>query len=89
MFKNIKLFPKRTYTYLLDCGDGYDSTPIEVLPVWLNKNKVHNRIDGGVTGFFREFERIMPGVYLLKGEEYHGMITENSIVMEIEKIKNI
>lgn len=45
-------------------------------PVWINKNRVCNAVDGGVTGFFKSVTRILPGVYITTGEEFHGMIHE-------------
>ena len=48
-------------------------------PTWLNTNTVCNRLDGGVTGFFRPVERRF-GLGLKKaGKEFHGII-RNGIV---------
>ncbi len=42
-------------------------------PTWLNTNTVCNRLDNGITGFFRRVERGLFG-YKKVGEEFHGII---------------
>lgn len=51
-------------------------------PTWLNNNQIDNRLDGGITGFFK---RVKPG-FLFKrkhGKEFHGII-RNGIVYSTE-----
>lgn len=43
------------------------------LPVWLNTNQVYNRLDSGVTGFFRNATEIFPCIYRLHGKTFHGI----------------
>lgn len=46
---------------------------------WLNRNQIYNRLDGGVTGFFRRV-KLWRGIPLYKtGPEFHGIIKGNSV----------
>jgi hypothetical protein len=49
-------------------------------PTWLNTNTVDNRMDGGVTGFFKLTKKVL--FFTIKtGEEFHGII-KNDVVVE-------
>ena len=51
------------------------------VPVWLNRNQVCRRLDGGVSGFFRRVRLVM-GVPLYKfGEEFHGIVKDGRTVV--------
>lgn len=63
----IKIFPK-TYDSFVPNHETM------CVAVWLNRNQICNRLDGGVTGFFKAAERIFPGVYITKGKEFHGIL---------------
>lgn len=42
---------------------------------WRNENQIDNRLDGGVSGFFRKAEStFIPWVYKLSGKEFHGIV---------------
>ena len=43
-------------------------------PTWLNTNQVWNRLDGGVTGFFKHIKMTKIGLYVKTGKEFHGII---------------
>ncbi|MCP4493152.1 MAG: hypothetical protein GY820_38510 [Gammaproteobacteria bacterium] len=48
-------------------------------PTWLNTNQIHNRIDVGITGFFRLIKTIWIfkpyiGFNKKSGKEFHGII---------------
>lgn len=49
-------------------------------PTWLNTNRVLNRLDGGVTGFFKLTRRRF-GLYWKTGEEFHGILS-NGVVQD-------
>lgn len=44
-------------------------------PTWLNRNQIDNRMDGGVSGFFKIVRklRFLP-FYVKTGREFHGII---------------
>lgn len=44
----------------------------ECYPIWINQNQVDNRLDGGVSGFFRQVKR-WHGIPYCVGEEFHGI----------------
>jgi len=48
------------------------------VPVWVNKNQVYNRLDRGITGFFRLVEKRFWG-YKKIGEEFHGIIKNGNV----------
>jgi hypothetical protein len=50
----------------------------ECAPTWLNRNSICNRIDGGVSGFFRSIVR---GRWFkrLVGREFHGLIRDGVV----------
>lgn len=51
----------------------------ECLFTWKNKNQIDNRLDGGISGFFRSVEpTFIPCVHKMKGEEFHGIVLWNS-----------
>ena len=50
----------------------------ECKPVWLNRNETCNRIDGGVTGFFKLVRRRF-GIAWRYGEEFHGIIFDGAV----------
>ena len=56
------------------------------VPVWVNKNQVYNRLDRGITGFFRLVEKRFFG-YRKVGEEFHGIIKDCTV--ETTETKNI
>ena len=44
-------------------------------PVWVNRNVLLRRLDGGVTGFFRRVELRLWGLVAIKtGPEFHGIV---------------
>ncbi len=43
-------------------------------PVWLNRCQITNRLDGGVTGFFKNTKKRF-GIIRKSGKEFHGIIT--------------
>jgi hypothetical protein len=43
------------------------------VPVWVNRNQVYHRLDGGITGFFRLVKKRWFGRQKV-GEEFHGII---------------
>jgi len=47
-------------------------------PLWLNDNQVCNKIDGGVTGFFKLIKKHL-GISLKTGDEFHGIIHEGIV----------
>ena len=50
------------------------------VPVWLNTNRVSNRFDGGVTGFFRRVY-VRGGIVLFKfGPQFHAIIRDGRTV---------
>jgi hypothetical protein len=50
------------------------------IPTWLNHNQIYNRLDGGVTGFFRLVIRYK-GINICRtGPEFHGMIKNGEVV---------
>lgn len=56
----------------------------ECTPVWLNTNQLHNRIDAGITGFFKRVKRAKKGWFTFPyryGDEFHGIII-NGMVQE-------
>jgi hypothetical protein len=44
-------------------------------PTWLNRNQIYNRVDGGVSGFFKLVRKpkFFP-FYIKYGNEFHGII---------------
>lgn len=50
-------------------------------PTWLNRNQVCNRLDGGISGFFKNVHSVwwwpLPVRY---GEEFHGIIRGDAMV---------
>lgn len=49
--------------------------------VWLNRNQVYNRIDQGISGFFRPVRK--PGKFWARRPEFHGVL-RNGIVESTE-----
>lgn len=49
----------------------------ECYPVWVNRNQVCNRLDGGVTGFFK---------LLTGGEQFHGIVWNDGKVYSTEGV---
>lgn len=47
---------------------------------WINRNVVCNRIDRGVTGFFRSIKRGWFGIPWRVGPEFHGIICADGVV---------
>lgn len=41
---------------------------------WQNWNTIYNRLDGGVTGWYKCGKEIIPGVWFLYGKEFHGIV---------------
>lgn len=59
------------------------------VPTWLNRNQVCQRMDGGVSGFFKRV-RLWHGIPLCKqGEEFHGIIKWGSNVVESTALKEV
>ena len=56
-------------------------------PVWLNKNQIDFRVTGGISGFFRLVKKIkfLP-IWIMHGEEFHGIIRNSTNV--VESLKN-
>ncbi len=52
-------------------------------PVWVNRNQVCHRLDGGVTGFFRN-ARKRGWFWFRFGPEFHGII-RRGVVQEADK----
>lgn len=52
-------------------------------PTWLNTNQILNRLDQGVTGFFK---LVKPSFFGLRktGKEFHGIINQDGIVETTE-----
>jgi hypothetical protein len=48
-------------------------------PTWLNTNEVYNRLDGGVTGFFKTVKRRLLVFYFRTGKEFHGIIKNGNV----------
>lgn len=50
-------------------------------PAWLNTNQLFNRLDGGVTGFFRRVERLAwwPYFAVKVGPEFHGIVRGGTV----------
>ena len=65
-------------TMLTSCVRGHEG---DCKPVWLNRNQLCNRLDGGVTGFFRRVERLTwwPHFAVKVGPEFHGIV-RNGVV---------
>ena len=58
--------------------EGYEG---ECSPTWLNRNQVCNRIDNGITGFFKHTKKIFGGLITIKtGKEFHGIINKHGEV---------
>jgi hypothetical protein len=54
-------------------------------PTWLNRNQVCNRLDRGVSGFFKRVRRgKWFGFWHKYGEEFHGMIGRDDAVYTTE-----
>lgn len=52
-------------------------------PTWLNQNQVFRRIDGGVTGFFRQIEsRWWCPFGVMVGPEFHGIVRGRTGIVE-------
>ena len=52
-------------------------------PTWLNLNTIYNRLDGGITGFFRNIKKssfLFFNFNFKYGEEFHGIIKNNKVV---------
>jgi len=49
---------------------------------WLNKNQIANRMDGGVTGFFRTVRRNRFGFWRRFGPQFHGIIKFGETTVE-------
>lgn len=47
-------------------------------PTWLNHNQIDNRLDRGITGFFRIIKKKFI-FYYRSGEEFHGIVRRNKI----------
>lgn len=44
---------------------------------WRNDNQIDNRLDRGVSGFFRKAEpTFIPYVWKMTGEEFHGIVKD-------------
>lgn len=41
---------------------------------WRNWSGLCNRLDGGVTGWYKCGKQIFPGVWYLRGKEFHGIV---------------
>ncbi len=54
-------------------------------PIWLNNNRLYNRIDGGTTGFFRKIKYFMGILPYKTGKEFHGVINQG-IVEEFRRL---
>jgi len=53
-------------------------------PTWINKNQVYHRMDGGVTGFFKNTKKWL--CFDIKiGEEFHGIIKNDGCVYSTDK----
>lgn len=48
-------------------------------PTWLNKSQLYNRLDGGISGFFKLVEKKF-GFYFKIGKEFHGIIRDGKHV---------
>jgi hypothetical protein len=51
---------------------------------WLQGNRLINRIDGGVTGFFRQAKRGWFGFWYRTGPEFHGLLSWDGVVRSTE-----
>ena len=48
------------------------------LPTWLNENTVCNRLDRGITGYFRLVKKFW--IFNIQyGKEFHGIIKGNTV----------
>lgn len=47
-------------------------------PTWINRNQVFNKIDGGITGFFKLVYRRY-GFLWRYGPEFHGIIRDGEV----------
>lgn len=55
---------------------------------WENKNQIDNRMERGVSGFFRHAEStIIPCVYRMTGEEFHGIVFWNTNIVETTELR--
>ena len=55
-------------------------------PVWLNRNQVLNRLDGGVTGFFKNVEkRKFWFGYRKVGFDFHGILKDDKVYTTLTK----
>ena len=45
---------------------------------WLNKNQIYNRLDGGITGFFKSVKYFL-GFPFKVGKPFHGIIIGNEV----------
>lgn len=57
------------------------------LLTWANRNQIDNRLDGGISGFFRKAEpTIISWVYRMTGTEFHGIVFWNTIIVKTTKL---
>lgn len=64
-------------TFTLDSQvEGFEGP---CLPTWLNHNQVDNRLDGGVTGFFKLVDKFGGVPIRKKGAEFHGIIKDGKV----------
>jgi hypothetical protein len=52
-------------------------------PTWLNNNVIDNRLDGGITGFFKNVKKLGP-FYFKTGKEFHGIILADNKIHSTE-----
>ena len=48
-------------------------------PVWLNTNQIHNRLDNGITGFFKRVKKGWFGFTYRYGNEFYGIIKNGAV----------
>jgi hypothetical protein len=49
---------------------------------WMNRNLVTNRLDGGISGYFRNTKEIFFGLFTIKtGKEFHGIVKWNALTI--------
>ncbi len=52
-------------------------------PTWINKNQFCHRVDGGVTGFFKNVKKIW-WFWIKVGKEFHGIVKANREIYSTE-----
>jgi len=70
-----------TKTIIKSMVDGHEG---DCSQTWINRNQVYNRLDQGVTGFFKNTKKVFFGLLTVHtGEEFHGII-EDGVVQTTE-----